>query len=62
MGTRREANIVSPMATVAALLLTLATRGLDRIPAAYPGGQRLPLVNLAGLLVGGVLTLLGTRV
>jgi uncharacterized hydrophobic protein (TIGR00271 family) len=37
-----------PMAAVAALLLTLAGRGLDRIPAAYLAGQR----PLTGLLIG----------
>jgi uncharacterized hydrophobic protein (TIGR00271 family) len=37
-----------PMATLAALLLTLAARGLDRIPAPYLAGQR----PLTGLLIG----------
>ena len=37
-----------PMAAGAALLLTLAARGLDRIPAAYLAGQR----PLTGLLIG----------
>jgi uncharacterized hydrophobic protein (TIGR00271 family) len=37
-----------PMAAVAALLLTLAARGLGRIPAAYLAGQR----PLTGLLIG----------
>jgi uncharacterized hydrophobic protein (TIGR00271 family) len=37
-----------PMATVAALLLTLAARGLGRIPAPYLAGQR----PLTGLLIG----------
>ena len=37
-----------PMAAVAALLLTLAARGLDRIPAAYLAGLR----PLTGLLIG----------
>jgi hypothetical protein len=37
-----------PMAAVAALLLTLAGRSLDRIPAAYLAGQR----PLTGLLIG----------
>ena len=37
-----------PMAAMAALLLTLAARGLDRIPAAYLAGQR----PLTGLLIG----------
>jgi uncharacterized hydrophobic protein (TIGR00271 family) len=37
-----------PMAAVAALLLTLAARGLGRIPAAYQAGQR----PLTGLLIG----------
>jgi hypothetical protein len=36
------------MAAVAALLLTLAARGLGRIPAAYLAGQR----PLTGLLIG----------
>jgi len=37
-----------PMAAVAALLFTLATRGLGRIPAPYLAGQR----PLTGLLIG----------
>jgi uncharacterized hydrophobic protein (TIGR00271 family) len=37
-----------PMATLAALLFTLAARGLDRIPAPYLAGQR----PLTGLLIG----------
>jgi uncharacterized hydrophobic protein (TIGR00271 family) len=37
-----------PMATLAALLLTLAARGLGRIPAPYLAGQR----PLTGLLIG----------
>jgi uncharacterized hydrophobic protein (TIGR00271 family) len=37
-----------PMAALAALLVTLATRGLGRIPAAYLAGQR----PLTGLLIG----------
>jgi hypothetical protein len=36
------------MAALAALLLTLAARGLDRIPAPYLAGQR----PLTGLLIG----------
>jgi uncharacterized hydrophobic protein (TIGR00271 family) len=37
-----------PMAALAALLLTLAARGLDRIPAPYLAGQR----PVTGLLIG----------